>query len=181
VDVVRTSDEDGMRLAVDHLVGLKHRRIAHLDGGDGLIAASRRDAYAEAMHARGLASEIRVVSGGQTQLDGQHAAGLLLEEGELPTALIAFNDDTAVAAIALLAQEGVDVPGQLSVVGWDDSEAAALSRVGLTSVAQQPAELARLAVERTVARIEQRRVEGHQIVLEPQLVVRSSTSKVSPT
>ena len=97
--------------------------------------------------------------------------------GDLPTALIAYNDDTAVAAMGLLAQQGVDVPGQLSVVGWDDSEAAALSPVGLTSVAQHPAEMARLAVERIVARIEGRRVEGHEIVLEPELGVRSSTAR----
>ena len=77
--------------------------------------------------------------------------------------------------MGVLAQQGIDVPGQLSVVGFDDSEAAALSPVGLTSVAQQPFELARLAVERIVARIERRRVEGHEIVLEPELRVRSST------
>ena len=67
--------------------------------------------------------------------------------------------------MGLLAQQGIEVPGQLSVVGWDDGEAAALSPVGLTSVAQDPIEMARLAVERIVARIERRRVEGHEIVL----------------
>ena len=72
-------------------------------------------------------------------------------------------------------------PSQLSVIGWDDSEAAALSPVGLTSVAQQPFEMARLAVERIVARIERRRVEGHEIVLEPELKVRSSTVTVPET
>jgi DNA-binding LacI/PurR family transcriptional regulator len=176
VDVVRTSDENGMALAVQHLVGLGHRRIAHIDGGDGLIAASRRDGYAKAMQAQGLGAEIRVIPGGQSQLDGQRAARFLVDGGDLPTAITAYNDDTAVAAMSLLAQEGIDVPAHLSVVGWDDSVAAALSPVGLTSVAQAPAEMSRLAVERIVARIEGRRVEGHQIVLEPELVVRSSTS-----
>jgi DNA-binding LacI/PurR family transcriptional regulator len=166
-----------MSLAVDHLVNLGHRRITHIDGGDNLIAAARRAGYAKAMQAHGLGSEVRSVPGGQTLLAGQRAARALLQERDLPTALIAFNDDEAVAAMALLAQEGVAVPGQLSVVGWDDSETAALSPVGLTSIAQQPAELARCAVERTVARIEQRRVEGHQIVLEPHLTIRSSTSQ----
>jgi DNA-binding LacI/PurR family transcriptional regulator len=181
VDVVRTSDDHGMSQAVDHLVGLGHRRITHLDGGDDLIAVSRREAYANAMKARGLDSEIRIITGGQTQLDGQRAARVLLDNGEPTTALIAFNDDSAVGAMSLLAQEGIEVPGRFSVVGFDDSEAAALSPVGLTSIAQQPVELARLAVERTIARIERRRVEDHQIVLEPQLVVRSSTSEVPLT
>jgi DNA-binding LacI/PurR family transcriptional regulator len=129
------------------------------------------------MRARGLGAEIRVVPGGQTQLDGQRAARALLDGGDLPTAVVAFNDDTAVAVMALLAQQGVDVPGRLSIVGWDDIEAAALAPVGLTTVAQQPDEMSRLAVERIVARIERRKVIGHQIVLEPDLRVRGSTSK----
>ena len=179
VDVVRTSDEHGMALAVDHLVGLGHRRIAHIDGGNGLIADSRRNGYAQAMEERGLGAEIRIIPGGQSQLDGQRAARILVDGGDLPTAIAAYNDDTAVAAMGLLAHEGIDVPGRLSIVGWDDSVAAALSPVGLTSVAQAPAEMSRLAVERIVARIKGRKVEGHQIVLEPELIVRSSTSKSS--
>lgn len=176
VDVVRTSDERGMAMAVDHLVRLGHRRIAHIDGGSGLIAASRREGYAAAMHAQGLGAEIRIIPGGQTQLDGQRAARALVDQGDLPTAVVAFNDDTAIAAMALLAQQGIDVPGRLSIVGWDDIEAAALSTVGLTTVAQDPAVMSRLAVERVVARLERRRIEGHQIVLEPELVLRASTA-----
>ena len=176
VDVVRTSDEHGMGQAVDHLVGLGHRRIAHVDGGDGLIAAARREGYVAAMRARGLGAEVDVVPGGQRQLDGQRAAYGLVERGELPTAVVAYNDDVAVAVVSSLVQHGVDVPGRVSVVGWDDSEAAALAPVRLTSVAQQPLELSLLAVERVVARLERRRVEGHQIVLEPELRVRSSTA-----
>ena len=83
--------------------------------------------------------------------------------------------------MGLLAQQDIEIPGQLSVVGWDDGEAAALSPVGLTTVAQDPMEMARLAVERIVARIEGRRVEGHEIVLEPELRVRSSTGKTCTT
>ena len=177
VDVVRTSDEHGMQMAVDHLVNLGHRRIAHIDGGAGLIADSRREGYATAMRAHGLAAEIRIIPGGQTQLDGQRAARALVDQGDLPTAVVAFNDDTAIAAMALLAQQGIDVPGRLSIVGWDDIEPAALSTVALTTVAQQPAEMSRLAVERVIARIERRRIEGHQIVLEPNLVLRSSTAE----
>jgi DNA-binding LacI/PurR family transcriptional regulator len=177
VDVVRTSDELGMRQAVDHLAALGHRRIAHIDGGDVLIAGSRRDAYAAAMREHDLGAEIRVVHGGQTQLDGQRAARALLGQGDLPTALVAYNDDVAVAAMGLLAQQGIDVPGDLSVVGYDDSQAAALSPVPLTSVAQRPADLARLAVERILARTREQPVPGRQVVLEPELKVRSSTAR----
>lgn len=179
VDVVRTSDEDGMSLAVNHLVELGHRRIAHLDGGgDSIIADSRREGYARAMRVRGLGADIRVVSGGQSQLDGQRAARHLLSQGDLPTALVAYNDDTAVAAMGLFAQAGVELPAQMSITGWDDSEAAALSPIGLTSVAQDPARMARAAVDRILARIEGRRIEMREIVLKPELRVRASTAAV---
>ena len=76
--------------------------------------------------------------------------------------------------MGVLAQQGIAVPADVSVIGWDDSEAAALSLVGLTSVVQQPAELARLAVERVVDRINRRRVEEREIVLEPGLQVATA-------
>lgn len=178
VDVVRTSDAHGMALAVDHLVGLGHREITHIDGGASVIAASRRNEYAAAMHTHGLDSSVRVIPGGWTQLDGQRAARALLADGDLPTAVIAYNDDVAVAAMGLLAQQDVEVPGHLSVVGWDDGEAAALSPVGLTTVAQDPIQMARLAVERMVARIDGPRVDHREIVLEPKLTVRASTANL---
>jgi DNA-binding LacI/PurR family transcriptional regulator len=181
VSVVRTSDEHGMALAVNHLVSLGHRQISHIDGGAGIIAASRRNGYTTAMHASSLDSFIRIIPGGETQLDGQRAARALLAEGDLPTAVIAFNDDVAVAAMGLLAQQGVEVPGRLSVVGWDDCGAAALSPVALTTVAQDPLQMARLAVERIVARIEQRSNHDREIVLEPKLRVRSSTRAIFKT
>ena len=181
VDIVRTSDVHGMALAVRHLVSLGHRRIAHIDGGETVISASRREAYADAMAAQGLGPSIRIVGGGQSQLDGLRAARTLLAEGDLPTAVVAFNDDTAVAAMGLLAQQGIEVPGRLSIIGWDDGDAAALSPVGLTSVAQQPDTMARLAVERIVARLERRTIDDREIILEPELRVRASTAKVRST
>ncbi|RYZ27034.1 MAG: LacI family transcriptional regulator [Propionibacteriaceae bacterium] len=168
-----------MLQAVGHLTGLGHRQIAHIDGGDGVIAASRRAGYIEAMRANGLASNIRVVPGGQTQLDGQRAARSLLQGGELPTALVTYNDDTAVAVINHLVQEGVKVPDQISVIGWDDQEAAALSPIPLTTVVQEPAEMARLALRRVADRLEQRRVTSREIVIEPHLRVRASTAPVA--
>ncbi len=147
VDVVRTSDDAGMRLAVEHLAGLGHRDIAHIDGGAQLISDSRREGYRRTMTAMGLASHVRVVPGGQSQLDGMHAAEALLAQGTLPTAVIAYNDDVTVAAMNVLALHGVAVPQDVSFVGWDDNEIARLSHVDLTSVAQDPHRLAALAVE----------------------------------
>ena len=176
VDVVRTSSEHGLDLAVRHLVELGHRRIAHLEGGAGLVAVDRRDAYVEAMRAHGLAREIRVVPcGGEDQLDGQRAARALVESGDLPTALVAFNDDIAAAAMSVLAQQGISVPRDISIIGFDDSALARSPGADLTSVQQLPREMARLAVERVVARTEGAGVAEREIILEPELCVRATT------
>ena len=82
----------------------------------------------------------------------------------------------AVAAIGVFTQHGIAVPEDISVVGYDDSSMAALSPVPLTTVAQRPDELGRLAVERMIARVEQRRIVEREIVLEAELRVRSSTA-----
>jgi DNA-binding LacI/PurR family transcriptional regulator len=179
VDVVRTSDEHGMELAVRHLVDLGHRRIAHLEGGNGLVATARRDAYVRAMQQHGLAREIRVVPcGGEDQLDGQRGARALLEDGPLPTALVAFNDDIAAAAMSVLAQQGIHAPDDISIVGFDDSALARSPEISLTSVQQLPQEVARLAVDRIVARTAGAEVSDREVVLEPELRLRTSTGRV---
>ena len=179
VDVIRYDDEQGIAAAVDHLVGLGHREIAHIDGGDNVIAETRRDAYIGAMRRHGLSHYVRVAAGGQSQTEGAAGARSLCDAGAPPTAVVAFNDDTAVAAMAVFAQHGLALPDQVSVVGFDDADVGALSPVPLTTVAQQPDELGRLAVDRMIARIERRRIPDREVVLEPQLVVRGSTASPS--
>lgn len=176
VDVVRTDDEAGMRQAVEHLLDLGHRRIIHVDGGGGPVPASRRRAYRAALTRRGLAAEVRVVRGGASQEDGFGAARALLAEGDLPTAIIAYNDDVAAGVVEALVGGGVPVPARVSVVGWDDSSLARLPHLDLTTVRQDAEEMTRLAVERSVARIQRDPVSDREQVLAPELVVRGSTA-----
>jgi DNA-binding LacI/PurR family transcriptional regulator len=177
VDIVRTSDDHGMALAVEHLVGLGHRRIAHIEGGSGAIATSRREGYLRAMRGHGLQDEIRVVPcAGEDQLDGQRAARALLDDpAELPSALVAFNDDIAAAVLTVLAQQDIEVPRDVSIIGFDDGPLARSAGLDLTSVQQRPQEMGRLAVERIVARTDGAEVASREIVLDPVLRIRSST------
>lgn len=182
VDIVRTSDEHGIGLAVGHLVAHGHRRIAHLQGGDGLVAIARRDAYIHAMRAHGLGDRIRIVQcDGEDQLDGQRATlALLADRSALPTALVTFNDEIAAAAMTVFSQQGMSVPGDVSIVGFDDSTLARSAGIELTTVRQVPQELAHLAVERIVARSSGHPVPHREIVLEPDLIIRGTTSTVAP-
>jgi DNA-binding LacI/PurR family transcriptional regulator len=176
VDVVRTSDDEGMRRAVDHLVGLGHHAIAHVDGGPGPIASARRRAYRAAMRRRGLDDQIRVIRGGDNQDEGVRTAHLLLDGTELPTAIIGYNDDVAAGLFESFARAGLRVPQDMSIIGWDDNPLSRL--LDLTTVRQDPVEMTRLAVERSVARLTGEPVVKRELVLAPELVIRSSTTTV---
>jgi DNA-binding LacI/PurR family transcriptional regulator len=173
VDVVRTADDEGMRLAVDHLVALGHRDVVHVDGGRAPGAAERRRGYREALQRHGLAA--RVVDGGPTEDDGAAAARRLLD-GPLPGAVTVFNDRCALGVLDVLRRAGRTVPGDVSVVGYDDSRIARLSSVDLTSVAQDVEQLTTLAVERVLARLDGTPVDRRELVVPPRLVVRNSTA-----
>jgi DNA-binding LacI/PurR family transcriptional regulator len=179
VDVVRVADDEGVALAVEHLVDLGHRAITYLDGGRTPIAAARRGGYTRAMRRLGLAGNLTVLPGDRTEESGARAARALLEAPKpataRPTAVITFNDRAAVGLLDALVRAGVDVPGTISVVGYDDSPLARLAHVDLTTVSQDTARLAEHAVAAVVERLDGGRTVHREVVLPPRLVVRGTT------
>jgi DNA-binding LacI/PurR family transcriptional regulator len=181
VDVVRSAEAHGVHRAVDHLVDLGHRRIAHIDGGRAPGAPERRRGYRDAMTRHGLADEIVVVTGGPTEDDGAAAARTLLQSAA-PTGVIVFNDAGATGVLEVLRREGLRVPDDVSVVGYDDSRMARMSFIDLTTIAQDADRLAELAVARAIERATGAEPSGsrEQIVV-PALVVRSTTAPPTRT
>ena len=176
VDLVHTADERGIRQAIDHLVELGHRDIAHIDGGQAPSSTERRRGYRAAMRRHGLAEHVRILPGGLTEEHGDAAAQTLLAGDTLPTAVLAFNDRCAVGVLDTLIRSGVNVPDDVSLVGYDDDRLSRLAHVNLTTVAQDAHQMARLAVERAIARLEESPVDGREIVLPPHLIVRGSSA-----
>lgn len=174
VDVIRTDDSDGLRQAVDHLVHLGHRRIAHVDGARAPGAAERRRGYRTAMHRHGLDVWTRVVTGGLTEADGARAAENLLADP--PTAVTVFNDRCATGVLDVLRRAGSRVPGDVSIVGYDDSSLARLAHVNLTTVAQDTVTMTELAVARAVDRIDTGPVAPREVIVPPHLVIRGTTA-----
>ncbi|GIM91691.1 LacI family DNA-binding transcriptional regulator [Paractinoplanes toevensis] len=172
VDVVHTADADGLHQAVDHLVQLGHRSIAHIDGGHAPGAAQRRRGYRDAMCRHALDRHTRIIRGGLTEEDGAAAARALLADP--PTAVTVFNDRCATGVLDVLAHHGLKVPDDVSVVGYDDSRLARLAHVNLTTIAQDTATMTRLAVARAIDRVEGSTIT-HRDVVPPHLVVRSTT------
>ena len=173
VQVVRTADDAGIRLAVEHLTSFGHRDIVHLDGGHAAGAADRRRGFRAAMRDHDLPA--RLLPGGLTEQAGGAAARHLLAGG-LPSAVIAFNDRCAVGLLDTVLRAGLRVPADLSVVGYDDDRLSRLAHVNLTTVGQDVPELARLAVRRLIARLEGAAVRGREDVVAPRLIVRGTTA-----
>ena len=176
VDAVRSDDIAGAAMAMDHLVGLGHRRIVYLDGGRAPGAAARRRGYRRAARAAQLPE--LTLPGGLTEREGADAAARMLESAELPSAVFAFNDRCALGVMDVLIRAGVPVPQQVSVVGFDDSPLAGMAHIDLTTIRQDSAGLARVAVQRLVARLDDGSVDGGavDITREPTLIVRGSTA-----
>ncbi|MBV1942174.1 LacI family transcriptional regulator [Streptomyces sp. BV286] len=177
LDVVRTADDDGVGQIVDHLVGLGHRAITYVDGGKGVIATDRRRGYRTAMRHHGLDAHIRVLHGDHTEAAGERAARKLLEGDALPTAVVTYNDQSAIGVLAALARAVVAVPGQVSVAGYDDDTLSRLSCFNLTTVSQNAEEQARHAVAAAVERLDHGRTEPREVVLPPHLVIRGTTAE----
>jgi DNA-binding LacI/PurR family transcriptional regulator len=173
VDVVRTDDADGLRQAVEHLVELGHREILHVDGGTAPGAAERRTGYRNAMRQAGLAP--RIITGGPTEDDGAEAARAIFEKSPDSTAVTVFNDRSAVGFLDAARQTGRRVPEDLSVIGFDNASIARLTHVDLTTVAQDVPELAALATQRAIGRLNGELSPPEQIAM-PVLVSRTTTS-----
>ena len=181
LDVVRTDNAAGLHLAVDHLVALGHSRTVHIDGGRAPGAAERRRGYHEAVRRHGLTDSSHVLPGGPTEDDGAAAARAFLDLHPRPTAVTVFNDRCATGVLDVLSKAGVSVPGQVSVVGFDDSRLARLSHVDLTTVAQDIGQMSHLAVTRANDRLDGTDVGERELVVPPHLVVRSTTAPPTTT
>ena len=106
---------------------------------------------------------------------------MILGTEHLPTGLIAFNDRCAIGVIDALTREGIDVPGTLSMVGFDDSTVAGLPQINLTTVAQDTRALAVNALCSLVERLNQERSSRPEVIVAPRLIVRGTTGPVSTT
>lgn len=176
VDSVHTAEAKGVRQAIDHLVALGHRSIAHIDGGRWPGSAERRRAYRAAMRKHGLAHEIRVLPGDHTEESGSATAEVLLAEGaSMPTAVLAGNDRCALGLLDAVWRAGLSAPGDLSVVGYDDSHLAHMSHIDLTTVRQDPDRHAELAVRCIADRLDGSRDGVEEFVLDPMFVARGTT------
>lgn len=177
VDSVSNDDRAGAGIAVNHLVSLGHRRIAHIDGGTGAGAKRRRSGYKARMKQHGL--EPTIVAGSYTEQGGSQGVTRLLEMDSHPTAILAANDLAALGCLQALSDAGRTVPDDVSLVGYDNAWLAELRHVSLTTIDQPREVMGMTAVKLLIERLDEGRTEPKHIVLPPSLVVRSTTAPPS--
>ncbi len=176
VDLVANDDAIGARLAVDHLLGLGHRRVTHLGASTGAFAEIRRESYLAVMRSAGLESDARVETCDATEEGGYRAAVRVLGRPDRPTALFAVNDITAVGAMSAALELGLRIPQDISLVGYDNTSLAQIRHLWLTTVDNAGPEIGRRAARALLRRIADPVLAGSVELLTPTLRVRGSTA-----
>jgi DNA-binding LacI/PurR family transcriptional regulator len=179
---VNLDDTHGIQAAVTHLVELGHQRIAHVAGDGRFLHARRRRAAFEAAMATAALDPSLVVETDFSMASGAAATRALLARPTRPTAIVYGNDPMAIAGLGVLQQSRIEVPGQMSIVGFDGTELARNVHPALTTVESDPEQWGAAAAG-TLLRLV---ADGHADDVElpaARLVLADSTAPVplSPT
>ena len=179
VSNVRVDYGEGIAQAVEHLSSLGHHRIAFISGPSLLASArERRDMFITRLQdpCSGPPREVLIEEGNHRVDGGLEAMRRLLQREPRPTAVIASNDLTAIGAMRAIRQQGLRVPEDISVVGFDDIQMAEFTEPPLTTVRLLRTEVARLACDALLQSIRTHGA-GVEFRMGTALVVRSSTAK----
>lgn len=184
VSNIRINYRDGIRQAVQHLAALRHTRIAFVMGPTNLKSSqARRAAFEQAMKEIGLdVTEDLIVVGDHTMEGGMQALLKLAALPERPSAVMCSNDISAIGVLRQAYDSGINIPGDLSVIGFDDIRLAQFTTPPLTTVQMSQVELAKLAFKALINEVEGTASPplGGDYVLTTNLVLRCSTAMASP-
>jgi len=185
VSNIRIDYQHGIRQAVQHLAALRHERIAFISGPPGLRSAdARKRAFERSMEEIGLAAEASLIAEGNHTIEsGVAACAQLLALSNRPTAIMCSNDMTALGVMRKAYEEGITIPQDLSVIGFDDIRLTQFVLPALTTIQMSQAELARLAFHALLEETqrEQASPKGTEFTLTTHLVLRESTHLVNKT
>ena len=182
VSCVRIDYSAGIDLAVNYLLQLGHQRIAFISGPMRLSSARMRyKAFMESTARDHLGDNTELIQEGNHRVDGGHdAMQRILASGVRPTAVMASNDLTAIGAMGAIAEAGLRVPEDISVVGYDNIQLSAFTMPPLTTVGLPRAEIANAAFHALLNAMQSdapKPVAGEEHTVLPTLVIRKSTGR----
>ncbi|MBT3193705.1 MAG: GntR family transcriptional regulator [Verrucomicrobia bacterium] len=184
VDAIVTDNMDASMQAVEYLIGLGHRRIATIAGPAGDRSCARRlKGYRTALSANGIPVDdgLIVRTTALNHERGNAAMNALLASGQDFTAVLAANDAVALGAIVSATARDVDIPGDISVIGFDDIQGASVSTPSLTTMRVDKEQMGMLIIERMLSRLWTYYLAPQRIMLSAKLVVRDSCRAIEPS
>jgi DNA-binding LacI/PurR family transcriptional regulator len=174
ISYVDVDNTGGMRMAVSHLINLGHRRIAYITPSDmDSHACQRFQAYRQAMEMNGLSDAISIFTLYPDREEGLISSVIAKQS----TAVIAFDDLRALQLSTYFMREGISVPHDIALVGFDDEDFAAHMVPPLSTLAQPFTEMGKVAAENLIARIEKPELPPTHLVLPLTLIVRASSGE----
>jgi len=180
--VVISNERSAAAAMAEHLVGLGHRDIGYIAGPEGMKSTRERlEGFCDALEKQGCKARADMIArGAYTFESGMACARLLLANPKPPSAIFASNDEMAAGVVYAAREMGLDVPGDVSVAGFDDSALASRIMPPLTTIRRPVREMARLATGKLIASIDGRHDEARAVtMLDPTLVIRQSVRSVA--
>ena len=180
VDRIYDNSPYGARLATEHLIAMGHTAIGCVTGPKGRRSAEERvEGFRASMGDAGLHVHNEWIMEGDYECEGGVRAMQRLNDlAERPTALFVCNDMMAIGIISEASRLGISVPDDLSLVGYDDIYIARHAAPPLTTIHQPKGEIAAMAVDTLIDRLDSKRTKGMVIKIEPTLVERRSVRKI---
>jgi LacI family transcriptional regulator, repressor for deo operon, udp, cdd, tsx, nupC, and nupG len=176
IPTVSIDNISSARKATEHLIGLGHRRIAHLTGPmDVILSRDRLRGYYQALAQHDIDVDAALVQEGDFSFESGYNVTLkLLALEKPPTAIFAANDAMAIGAIKAVRHRGGRVPDDVAVVGFDDIQMASIFEPGVTTIAQPMFDIGKQAMKLLLQLIDGEEVDRRQFVLPDRLVIRES-------
>jgi len=176
---ISMDDGRAARVATEHLIGLGHRRVAFITGSDQYsLSAARLEGYRQAMRDAGLGDDEALIGRGDfSYTSGLGAAEALLDLADPPTAIVASNDQMALAALRVAETRGMTLPGRLSVVSFDDTPIIRFKDV--TAIVQPVAAMASEAASLLIRAKAGEQDLPSSVTIPFELAIRSSTGPVT--
>lgn len=179
VNYVVIDNEEASLMATEYLIELGFTDIAYLGGSENTITnKDRLVGYKKALKKHNLERSVYNMKGSSFRREsGYKSIVESIKKGRVPHALVCANDIVALGAIEALEGSGYDVPGDVSVIGFDDIAYASLHKINLTTIAQPKYKIGSMAAEIVLEKINEKEVQGKKIILEPTLIKRGTCKK----
>ncbi|MFB5661910.1 GntR family transcriptional regulator [Alteribacillus sp. HJP-4] len=178
-------DEKGGYMAAEHLLDLGHKDIIGIFKSDDLQGTRRMKGFLKAHRQHGISLDptniITYATSEKFTKPAQETAKLLQQKTSRPSAIVCYNDELAIQILEVIRKQGLKVPEDISIVGYDDSHFAEATEIKFTSIKHPKSRMGEMAAEMVIDLIENkpgRKKETGSIVYEPELVVRQSTRKL---